>query len=322
MLTRIILGLVAVLAFAPAAHAQEWPTKPVRIVVPFAPGGAADTAARLYTEALSTAFGKQFIVENRAGGGGIPAAEAVARADPDGYTLIVTGVPIKVVGPAMNKNVGYDPMRDFTDIAYFGGTPNVLTLHPSMGPKTYKDFLAMARAAAGGLDYVSAGFGTMGNWVAEYVAVEEKIRLNHVAYRGGSQAILDHLAGHVKVAMLTWTAVAQHIRADKLVALAVTSANRVPYLPHLPTFKEVGLSEFSSLTWFSLSGPAGMPKDVVNAINREIVKAMDSPQVRRQIEQDAIETRPMTPAEVSQFSQSEIDRWAPLIRRIMAAKVP
>jgi tripartite-type tricarboxylate transporter receptor subunit TctC len=311
---------VLVLTLPGLGAAADWPTKPVRIVVPFVAGGAADTAARLYADSLSAAFGKQFVVENRAGGGGIPAAEAVMRAEPDGHTLVISGAPIIVIGPAMNKAVGYQPMRDLTHIAYFGGTPNMLVVHPSLGIKSYRDFLTYARNAPGGTDYVSAGFGTMGNWAAEYFGAVENIKLNHIAYKGGAQAILDLVAGHVKVAMLTWTAVAEHVRAGRLTALAVTSSARLPYLPDLPTMRELGHDEFVAATWFSLSGPAGMPNDVVDALNREIVKAMDKPQIKRQIEQEAIEVRPMTPAELRRFAQNEIDRWTPLIARIMATK--
>ena len=162
------VALVALLS-SPATAQDNWPTKPVRVTVPFAPGGAADTAGRLYGDALSQAFGQQFVIENCAGGGGVPVAEAMARAEPDGYSLMVSGIPIIVIGPALRK-VGYDPMRDLTHIGYFGGTPNVLTVHPSLGIKTYKEFVAHARKQAGGLDYVSAGFGTMGNLNAEYLA--------------------------------------------------------------------------------------------------------------------------------------------------------
>jgi tripartite-type tricarboxylate transporter receptor subunit TctC len=279
-----------------AAGAADWPTKPVRVIVPFAAGGAADAQGRLYADALSAAFGKQFVVENRVGGGGLIAAEAVARAEPDGYTLIVSGIPIQVLGPAMNKNVGYDPMRDFTHIAYFGGTPNVLVVHPSLGVKSYQEFVTRARGEAGGTEYVSAGFGTMGNWVAEYLAAADHIKLTHVAYKGGAVALLDLIAGHVKVGMLSWSSVAEHIRAGTLVPLGVTSAQRLPYIPDLPTLRELGHPDFVATTWFSLSGPAGLPPDIVDKINREIVKAMERPQVRKQIEQDAIETRAMTPA--------------------------
>ena len=204
---RLFALVFAAMLLSPiSAGAQEWPTKTVRIIVPFAAGGAADTAARLYSEALAQAFGKQFVIENRPGGGGIPVAEAVARAEPDGYTLMVSGIPIIVVGPAMNKNVGYDPMRDLTHIAYFGGTPNMLAVHRSLGTKSYAEFLAYARKQPTGTDYVSAGFGTMGNWAAEYLATLENIKLNHIAYKGGSQAIVDLIAGHVKASVLTWTA--------------------------------------------------------------------------------------------------------------------
>ena len=313
----LCLGVCALALPSLAARATDWPTRPVRIIVPFAAGGAAD---RLYADALSAAFGKQFIIENRTGGGGLIAAEMVAHAAPDGYTLIVSGIPIQVLAPAMNKNVGYDPMRDFTHIAYFGGTPNVLVVHPALGVKTYRDFVALARAQPDSIDYVSAGVGTMGNWVAEYLAAAESIRLTHVAYKGGAAALLDLLAGHVKVGMLSWSSVAEHIRGGALVALAVTSAERVPYLADIPTLRELGYRDFVATTWFSLSGPAGLAADIVDKINREVVKAMDRPRVKRQIEQDAIETRPMTAAEVTQFSQSEIDRWTPLIKKMMATK--
>jgi tripartite-type tricarboxylate transporter receptor subunit TctC len=316
----LCFGIGAVALPSAGAGAAEWPARPVRVIVPFAAGGAADAQGRLYADALSAAFGKQFIVENRTGGGGLIAAEMVARAAPDGYTLIVSGVPIQVLAPAMNKNVGYDPMRDFTHIAYFGGTPNVLVVHPGLGVRTYREFVALARGQPDGIDYVSAGVGTMGNWVAEYLAAAARIRLTHVAYKGGAAALLDLLAGRVKVGMLSWSSVAEHIRAGALVALAVTSAERVPYLADLPTLRELGYRDFVATTWFSLSGPAGMPADIVDKINREVVKATDRPQVKRQIEQDAIETRPMTAVEVTQFSQSEIDRWTPLIRKMMAGK--
>src|SRR5439155_203874 len=212
--------------------------------------------------------------------------------------------------------VDFDPMRDFTHIAYFGGTPNVLLAHPSLGVTTYADFLALAREAKG-LEYVSAGFGTMGNWVAEFLAAKESIKLVHVAYKGGSQALLDLLAGHVKIAMLTWSVVAEQIRAGRLIPLAVTSAQRLPYVPDVPTLKEQGHADFAAVTWYSLSGPAGLPADIVTSINHEVVKAMDRPQVRRQIEQDAIESKAMSPADVNRFMQSEIDRWTPMIKQML-----
>jgi tripartite-type tricarboxylate transporter receptor subunit TctC len=315
---RVLAALVGIVLAVAGAAAAEWPSKPVRIVVPFAAGGAADTLGRLYADALSAAFGRQFYVENRIGGGGLIGAEAVARAEPDGLTLMVSGIPTHVLGPAMNRNVGFDPMRDFTHIAYFGGTPNALVVHPSLGVSAYRDFLALARGADG-VEYVSAGFGTMGNWIAEYLASKEAVKLVHVAYKGGAQAMVDLLAGHVKVGMLTWSTVAEHIRAGRLRALAVTSAQRLPNAPEAPTLQELG-HDFVATAWYSLSGPAGLSPDIVERVNREIVRAADRPQVRRQIEQDAIEAKPMSPAEVRSFMQSEIDRWTPMIAALAGAR--
>ena len=313
-----VLGIIAAVALSSPAFAAEWPSKPVRLVVPFAAGGAADTIGRLYAEALGAAFGKPFYVENRVGGGGLLGTEAVARAEPDGLTLMVSGIPTHVLGPAMNKNVGFDPMRDFTHIAYFGGTPNVLLAHPSLGVTTYQDFLALAREAKG-IEYVSAGFGTMGNWIAEFLAAKEKIKLVHVAYKGGAQAVLDLVAGHVKVGMLTWSIVAEHVRAGRLLALATTSGQRLPYRAEVPTLRELGHPDFVATTWYSLSGPAGVAPDIVESVNREVVNALEQPQLKRHIEQDAIETKAMSPAEVTRFMQSEIDRWTPIIRRLLGA---
>jgi tripartite-type tricarboxylate transporter receptor subunit TctC len=317
-MTRVLAALAGIVLAVAGAAAADWPSKPVRIVVPFAAGGAADTLGRLYADALSAAFGRQFYVENRIGGGGLIGAEAVARAEPDGLTLMVSGIPTHVLGPAMNRNVGFDPMRDFTHIAYFGGTPNALVVHPSLGVSAYRDFLALARGADG-VEYVSAGFGTMGNWIAEYLAAKEAAKLVHVAYKGGAQAMVDLLAGHVKVGMLTWSSVAEHIRAGRLRALAVTSAQRLPHAPEMPTLRELG-HDFVATAWYSLSGPAGLSPDIVERVNREIVRAADRPQVRRQIEQDAIEAKPMSPAEVRSFMQSEIERWTPMIAGLTGAR--
>jgi tripartite-type tricarboxylate transporter receptor subunit TctC len=317
-MTRVLAALAGIVLSVAGAAAADWPSKPVRIVVPFAAGGAADTLGRLYADALSAAFGRQFYVENRIGGGGLIGAEAVARAEPDGLTLMVSGIPTHVLGPAMNRNVGFDPMRDFTHIAYFGGTPNALVAHPSLGVAAYRDFFALARGADG-VEYVSAGFGTMGNWIAEYLAAKEAVKLVHVAYKGGAQAMVDLLAGHVKVGMLTWSTVAEHIRAGRLRALAVTSAQRLPHAPEVPTLRELG-HDFVATAWYSLSGPAGLSPDIVERVNREIVRAADRPQVRRQIEQEAIEAKPMSPAEVRSFMQSEIDRWTPMIAGLAGAR--
>jgi tripartite-type tricarboxylate transporter receptor subunit TctC len=315
------IGVAAVLALSSlAAGAADWPERPVRIVVPLSAGGAADTFGRLYADALSAAFGQQFYVENRVGAGGLIATADVARAKPDGYTLMVSGIPTHVLGPAMNKNVGFDPMRDFTHIAFFGGASNAFVVHPAFGVRSFDAFMARAKRDSGGIEYVSAGVGTVGNLVAEYLAAKTNINLIHVAYKGGANAVLDIIAGHVKVGMLTFSSVAEHIRAGTLVPLVVTASARLPQMPDVPTFRELGYPELVATTWFALSGPAGVSADIVTRLNREVVKAMDRPQMRQQIDQDAVEVQAMSPAEVTQYFQSEIDKWQPMIARMIGAK--
>jgi tripartite-type tricarboxylate transporter receptor subunit TctC len=303
-----------------AAGAEDWPSRPVRVVVPFSAGGATDTFGRLYADALSKTFGQQFYVENKLGAGGLIATEDVARAKPDGYTLIVSGIPTHVLGPAMNKNVSFDPMRDFTHIAFFGGAPNIFVIHPAFGVHSLAEFMTRARGDSAGTQYVSAGFGTVGNWVAEYLAAKANIRLVHVAYKGGANALLDLLAGHVKVGMLTYSSVAGHIRAGNLIALAATASARLPQMPDVPTFRELGYPDLVATTWFALSGPAGLPADIVTRLNHAVVAAMDLPPMRKLVDQDAVETKAMTPAEVTQYFQTEIDKWQPIIRRMIGAK--
>jgi tripartite-type tricarboxylate transporter receptor subunit TctC len=269
---------------------------------------------------LSNAFGKQFYVENKVGAGGMIGTEEVARAKPDGYTLVVSGIPTHVLGPAMNKNVSFDPMRDFTHIAFFGGAPNAFVVHPEFGVRSFGDFMTRAKGESAGIEYVSAGVGTVGNWVAEYLAAKTGIKLVHVAYKGGANAVLDLIAGHVKVGMLTYSSVSEHVRSGALLPLVVSASARLSQMPDVPTFRELGYPELVATTWFALSGPAGLPPDIVARINHEVVNAMDRPQMRKLMEQDAIETKAMSPAEVTQYFQSEIDKWQPIIARIMGAK--
>src|SRR5262249_12889142 len=220
--------------------ASDWPTKPVRVIVSYAAGGANDLLGRVFAEALSKSLGQQFFVENRTGGGGLIGTEAVARAAPDGYTLQISGMPSHVLAPAMNKNASFDPIRDFTHIAYLGGPPNVFVVHPSAGVSTFAELLTLMKRQPDGVQYVSPAIGAVGNLVAEYVAAKENVKLVHVAYRGGGAAIQDLVAGHVKVGSMTLSTTQPHILAGKLRALAVSSEKRLPEFPDLPTLVELG----------------------------------------------------------------------------------
>ena len=319
VLGSLVAGALVLAAFAARAD-DAWPARPVRVVVPFSAGGAADTFGRFAADALSKAFGKQFYVENKVGAGGQIASEDVARAKPDGYTLMVSGIPTHVLGPAMNKTQSFDPMRDFTHVAFFGGAPNAFVVYPGFSVRSFADFMAQAKRDSAGIEYVSAGVGTVGNWVAEYLAAKTGIKLTHVPYKGGASAVLDLVAGRVKVGMLTYSSVSGQVRAGALIPLANSASARLPQMPDVPTFKELGFPELVATTWFALSGPAGLPPDIVTRLNHEVVKAMALPQMHTLIDQDAIETKAMTAPEVTQFFQSEIDKWQPIIARVMKAK--
>jgi tripartite-type tricarboxylate transporter receptor subunit TctC len=296
--------------------AQDWPNKPVRVIVAYAAGGANDLLGRVFAEQLGKNFGQQFFVENRTGGSGLIGTEAVARAAPDGYTLQVAGMPSHVLAPAMNKNWSADPIKDFTHVAYLGGPPNVFVVHESLGVRSFKDLLALMKRETAGVQYVSPAIGAVGNMVAEYVAEKEKVRLSHVSYRGGGQAIQDLVAGHVKVGSMTLSTTKPHIQAGKLKALAVSSEKRLPDFPDLPTLVELGYPELVVTTWYSLAGPAGLPRDIVGKLNVAVNKAMGLPEVKKHLETGLIQTKAMTPAEMAAFMVSEIGKWAPVARRI------
>lgn len=310
----------AVAASSSARAAAEWPAKPVRIVVAYAAGGANDLLARVFAEQLSVAFGQQFFVENRTGGGGLIGDETVARSEPDGYTLIASGLPSHVLAPAMNpKNVAFDPMRDFTHIAYLGGPPNVFAVHRSSPAMSFRDLLDLMRRTPAGVEYVSPSLGSVGNVVAEYVAAKEKLRLLHVAYRGGSAAILDLVGGQVKLGSMTLATMLPHIRTGVLRPLAISSASHAPELANVPTLVELGYPELVVTTWYALSGPAGLPRDIVERLNREVNRAIDVPKVREHLVQETVQTKKMTPAETTRFVQSEIDKWVPAVKAMNLA---
>ena len=308
-----VLPFIAVGLLLTAASAADWPAKPVKIVVAYSAGGANDLVARTFGDRLSEALGQQFVIENRTGGGGLIGGEAVARADPDGYTLMASGMPSHVIAPAMNP-ARFDPVRDFTHIAYFGGPPNVFVVHASLPVQNFKELIELARGKPDGVEYASPNVGSVGNMVAEYIGAKEKLKLIHVVYRGGGVAILDVVAGHVKVASMTLSTTLQHIRAGTLRPVAISSAQRVPELPDTPTLTELGYPELVVTTWYSLSGPKGLPKEIVERLNGEVNKAMDDPRVKSHLAQETIQTRPMTPAEFTAFMTAEVEKWTPTIK--------
>jgi tripartite-type tricarboxylate transporter receptor subunit TctC len=293
---------------------QAWPAKTVRIVVPFAPGGTADTLGRLVSQKLGESLKENFVIENRGGAGGVIGSELVAKAAPDGYTLVVSGVASHCIAPALSKNFPFDPVKDFTHIALFGGPPGVLVVNPAVPAQDLKQFIAYAKNAAGKLAYGSPGNGTQGHLIAEQLKQVAAIEMTHVPYKGASLAVADLIAGHVPVTSTTLTTAATQIKAGKARALAVSSAKRVPDFPDVPTFAELGYPELTASIWFSLSGPAGMPPEIVNQLNAEVRRALHLPDVRERLRPEGIEPGDLDPRQFTAFVASELKRWAPIVR--------
>jgi tripartite-type tricarboxylate transporter receptor subunit TctC len=295
-------------------QADDWPSRPVKLIVPFAAGGSADLLGRMFAQALTARLGQQIYVENRGGAGGVAASAQAARAEPDGYTLLVSGVASHVIAPAFNRKTDYDPIRDFTHIAYFGGPPIVWVAHPSLGANNLDQLLTLVRNASEPLGYGSPGVGTQGHLVVAYLARALSLPLAHVAYKGANPAMFDLIGGHIKLASVTWTTALPHIQAGAVRAIAVTSRRRLAAFPDLPTFAELGYPDLVATTWFALSGPAGLPDAVVDRLNHAVLAALDLPEVRARLDQEGIDAERMDPATFANFVKDETARWLPIVR--------
>jgi tripartite-type tricarboxylate transporter receptor subunit TctC len=309
-----MVAALVVCALPGPAAAQAWPTKPVRVIVPFAPGGSADTLGRLVAQKLSESFKQTFVVENRGGAGGVIGSELVAKAPPDGYTLVVSGVASHAIAPAMAKDFPFDPLRDFTHIALFGGPPGVLVVHPGVPARDFKEFIALLKAQPGKLSYGTPGNGTQGHLLAEHLKQVAGVQMTHVPYKGAGPAVADMIAGHIPAGSQTLSTAATQIRAGKLRALAVSSAKRLPDFPDVPTYAELGYPELTATIWFSLSGPAGMPRDIVTRLNAEVRRIMQLPDVRERLRPEGIEAVDLDAQAFTAFVAAELKRWAPVVR--------
>lgn len=297
------------------AAAQQWPAKPVRVIIPFAPGGSADTLGRLAAQKLSESLKQSFVTENRAGAGGVIGSEIVSKATPDGYTLLVSGVASHAVAPAVSK-LSFDPLRDFTHIALFGGPPIVVAIAPSLGPIDLKSFIALAKEKP--LGYGSPGTGTHGHLIGEMMKQIMGANLNHVPYKGASLAVADVIAGHIPATSTTLTTAGGQLRAGRLRGLAITATKRLPEYPDIPTFTELGYPQFVATTWFALSGPAGMPADIVTRLNREVRIAWHLPELRDRLRAEGIEPNDLDAAGFTDFLRMELSRWAPIVKAAAA----
>jgi tripartite-type tricarboxylate transporter receptor subunit TctC len=305
-----LLALAAAI-FALPAQAAEWPTgKPIRLIVTFAPGGAADLLGRIAADHLQTELKQTGVVENRGGAAGMLAATQVARAEPDGYTLLLSGLGPNVIAPAISANPGYDSLRDFTHIAYLGGPPVGWVVAPSTGIASVADALARAREQklAG---YATSGVGTLGHLVAEYIVQKTGTPMTHIPYT--TAVMTDLLAGRVPMASYAWSSVMAQVQAGGLRALAVSSEARLPDFPAVPTFKELGF-DLVCRTWFAVSGPKGVPAEIVARINKELIRMFDRPEVREKLATQAVGWTAMTPEELTRHFEAEIKLWTPIAR--------
>jgi len=318
MPSRLIQRVLAAAAMllAVGAGAQSWPAKPVRVVVPFAPGGTADLLGRIVSVKLAESLGQSFVVENRAGAGGVNGSDIVAKSAPDGYTLLVSGVASHAIAPilAHSSKFPYDPLRDFTHIALFGGPPAVFAIHPSLPFKSLPALVTYAKAHPGALNYGSPGSGTQGHLVAELFRQTAGIRITHIPYKGASRAMADLIAGNIDAVSNTLTTAGAHIRSGRARALAVSSPARLPAYPGVPTFRELGYPNLVATVWFSLSGPSGLPPEVVAKLNAEVRRVLQLPDVRERLRPDGIEPGALDSGEFTDFVSTEIKRWAPVVR--------
>lgn len=315
-LAALALALAAVVVGG-AAHAQGWPSKPVRIIVPVAPGGGADTVGRLLAEYLGRDLNQNFYVENRVGASGMVGSAMVAHAPPDGYNFVISGMPSHAVAPAVAAKPEFDPVKDFTHIAYVGGAPVIMVAHPSLGVKSVKELLALARSRTDPIDYGSPGAGSLGNLTAEYFARKANIALEQIPYKGGSQAVADLIGGHVKLGLMSLTPVAPHIQAGALIPLAVTSARRLAALPDVPTFKELGYDDLVAIAWWSFSGPAHLPDQITQTLHDLIAKALTASGARARLQREGMLLEAMSQPEVARFVASEVAKWGPIARQAL-----
>ena len=307
-----------VLAGAGAA-AADFPTRPLRLIVPFAPGGGNDTVARLVGQGLSTELGQPVVVDNRPGAGGIVGAEAAAKAAPDGYTLFLGGVGSHAINPNLHASLSYDPVKDFAPISLIASAPLVLVVHPSVPATSVRELVALAKAQPGKLNYASNGNGSSSHLAAVMFASMTGVDMVHVPYKGLSPALSDLLSGQVQLMFSSVVAIVPHVKAGKLRALAVSSRERLSLLPDLPTIAESGVPGYQTSSWYGILAPAGTPPDVVAKLNAALVKVVSQPEVRQALAQEGADPVGNSPAAFGAFIQSERQRLGDVIR---TAKVP
>jgi len=310
-----IAAIATLLAAMPSAGADvpAYPTKTIRIVVPFPPGGISDVMARVLAQKFSESWGQSAVVENRTGAGGNIGAEAVAKAPPDGYTLLLGAIGTHAVNVSLFSKIGYDPVRDFAPIALILKSDNLLVVHPSLPVKTVKEMIALAKAKPGQLTYASAGAGTAGHLAGELFKLLGKLEIVHIPYKGNVPAITDLIGGQTSMTFATLPTVLPQVQGGRLRAIASTGGRRNAALPETPTVAET-LPGFEVTNWIAMSAPAGTAPEIVNKVNAEIMRVMRLPEVSSRLSAEGANFTVNTPAEFSTFQKAEMNKWGKVIR--------
>lgn len=317
MFKQSMIALLLLSPLCPVAHAQSYPTKPVRIVVGFAAGGPSDIVARLMAQQLTERMGKQFFVENRAGATGTIGAELVAKAPPDGYSLYLASQTTHAVAPYMYSKVGYDPIKDFATVVLVSQNPLLVVVHPSLGVKSMKELVALARARPGELNFATGGQGSSPHMSMELLKSMLKLNMVAVHYKGDGAAIGELIGGQVPIMSASIAGLLPYTKSGKLRGIAITGAKRSAIAPEFPTIREaLDLKDFEVVTWFGILTTAGTPADIVNRLNKEIVQALGDPAVKDQIAKLGMETVGNTPEQYAAFLKEENVKWSKMVKAL------
>jgi len=314
--TLVACSLAAALLCAVAAQAQQpYPVRPIRLVVPSSPGGGTDITARIMAPKLGEYLGQQVVVENRPGAGTMIGGEAVARSAPDGYTLLM-GISTLAINPAMYRKMPYDALKDFAPISQAVSLPNILVTHPSLPVKTVKELIAFGKARPGQINFASAGVGTNPHLSMELFLSMAGVKMIHVPYKGSGQGVIDLIAGHVSVMTPSILTGLPHIKAGRLRGLGVTSARRAAGAPEIPTIAEAGVPGYEAVQWFGILAPAGTPRAIIERVNREAVRVLQTPDVRERLVADGADPVGSSPDEFGAFIRAETVKWAKVAREV------
>ena len=310
----LALSTVAVAAAcAGPAFAQSYPTKPVKLQVPFAPGGTTDIIARVISDALGKALGQPVIIENKAGGGGVIGATETARATPDGYSLGMATVSTTAANPAINTKIPYNPLTDFTPIINIAATPNIIAVHPGFPAKDYKAFIAELKKSPGRHSFASSGTGSIGHLQMELYKTLSATFITHIPYRGSGPALNDAVAGQVPIIFDNLPSALPFVKENRLVPIVVAAPERLAVLPNVPTFKEVGLEPVNRMAYYGIYGPKGLPKEVVDKVHAGVLKALQDPAVRKRIEDTGSIIVANSPQQFSDQIRAEYDVYKKVV---------